>query len=179
VLPLSPNRHVLAGLDSNQRRAVIQSHVAPADRATGHQEPPEGAEPSSPVYRTGALPLSYGGVVRPRGIEPPRPLRTTGISALRVYRSATNASSRHPGSNRVTRRTKAEPQAVRGGGAAPRGFEPRSSGFRGRRLAVRPKGIEYGRRELDPQATRFELVRSASCLTPACFARDSNPEPAD
>jgi hypothetical protein len=37
----------LAGLESNQRRSVIQSHVAPAGRATGHREPPPGHEPGT------------------------------------------------------------------------------------------------------------------------------------
>jgi hypothetical protein len=39
--------------------------------------------------------------VRPRGFEPPRPLRTTWPSTTRVYRSATNASSLWTASNRL------------------------------------------------------------------------------
>lgn len=38
---------------------------------------------------------------------------------------SSRTASRLPGSNRVIRRTKAKPQAVRGGEAAPHGFEPR------------------------------------------------------
>ena len=63
-------------------------------------------------------------MVRPAGLEPAQPSRTTSTSGWRVYHSATNAS-RHPGSNRAVPRTKREPQAVRGGRAAPHGLEPR------------------------------------------------------
>ena len=34
-------------------------------------EPKKGIEPSSPGYESGALPLSYFGVVHPEGFEPP------------------------------------------------------------------------------------------------------------
>ena len=35
-------------------------------------EPPEGIEPTPIVYKTTALPLSYGGVVPREGFEPPK-----------------------------------------------------------------------------------------------------------
>ena len=48
-------------------------------------------------------------------------------------RWATRTQSRHPGSNRAIRRTKAKPQAVRGGEATLPGFEPGTSWFRAKR----------------------------------------------
>jgi hypothetical protein len=81
-------------------------------------------------------------------------------------------------SNRASRLTKAGPQAVRGGKAAHRGFEPRLPDPESSVLPVERMGIECGRRESNAQATRFELVRYAKVpFTPAwCAARDLNPE---
>ena len=48
--------------------------------------------------------------MRPTGFEPAQPLRTTGTSGQRVYRSATNAWSRHPVPTRITCLTGARSQ---------------------------------------------------------------------
>lgn len=51
-------------------------------------------------------------------------------------------TSRPPGSNRIVRRTKAEPQAVRGGMATLPGFEPGSLGPGPSASAVELEGTE-------------------------------------
>ena len=86
--------------------------------------------------------------------------------------------SRHPGSNRAIRRTKAKPQAVRGGMASGAGVEPTGAWFRAMLGCRQPTRNRYGRRESNAQAARFELARSAEiAVTPACAARGSNPVP--
>jgi hypothetical protein len=63
--------------------------------------------------------------VRPPGFEPGQPSRTTSTSGWRVYPFPPRAhDSRHPGSNRAARCTRAGPQAVRGGMAGEPGLEP-------------------------------------------------------
>jgi hypothetical protein len=78
---------------------------------------------------------------------------------------ATRTWSRHPVSNRASRLTKAGPQAVRGGKAAHRGFEPRIFRFRaGRCYQLELMGIGCGRRESNAQAASFEFARYSSSL---------------
>jgi hypothetical protein len=101
--------------------------------------------------------------VRPPGLEPGQPSRTTGTLGQRVYLIPPRAQeSRHPGSNRAVPRTKGEPQAVRGGMATLPGFEPGTSASRARRYCrVELEGIEYAGRDLNPHTARFELASFA------------------
>jgi hypothetical protein len=63
---------------------------------------------------------------------------------------------------RIIRRTKAEPQAVRGGIATLPGFEPGTFRTRtGRCCRVELEGIEYAGRDLNPQTAHFECVSFA------------------
>lgn len=62
---------------------------------------------------------------------------------------------------RVSRRTKAGPQAVRSGKAAPRGFEPRLAHPECAVLPVGRKGTEYAGRDSNPQTASFELASFA------------------
>jgi hypothetical protein len=81
---------------------------------------------------------------------------------------------------RIIRRTKAEPQAVRGGVAGHPGLEPGSSASRARRVCRIPlMAIEYGRRESNAQAARFELARSADCRHSRVRRRGIEPRSAD
>jgi hypothetical protein len=59
-------------------------------------------------------------------------------------------------SNRASRVTRAGPQAVRGGVATHRGFEPRLPDSESSGLPVERMGIGCGRRESNAQATYFE-----------------------
>lgn len=61
--------------------------------------------------------------------------------AVLACHGSTSAESRLPVPIRIIRRTKAEPQAVRGGEAAPRGFEPRFAAPEAAVLPVKRKGI--------------------------------------
>ena len=69
VLTTITRRHELTGLESNQRPSMIQSHVAPAVRATGHQEPPPGADPGLQHFR-GRAAAVRGGEAAGQGLEP-------------------------------------------------------------------------------------------------------------
>jgi hypothetical protein len=138
----------------------LQGRTAPADRATGHREPPFGADPNRPLYRSGAAAVRGGGV-RPPGLEPGPPSRELASRASASAIPPRAPESRHPGSNRAVRRTKAEPQAVRGGRAAPRGFEPQLAHPECAVLPVRRKGIEYAGRDSNPQTAVFEIASFA------------------
>jgi hypothetical protein len=143
--------HELAGLESNQRRRVVQSHGAPADRATGQWSPRQDSNLRPLAYKATALAsLSYRGIVRSTGFEPAQPLRTTGTSGQRVYRSATNAWSRHPVSNRASRLTGAGPQAVRGGEATGAGIEPAWPRFRALMGCQQPTRYHVGETGVEP-----------------------------
>ena len=88
-----------------------------------------------------------------------RNIQHLGLASLPYW--STSTWSRHPGSNRATRRTKAEPQAVRGGEATGAGLEPACPWVRAKAGCLQPTRYRYGRRDSNAQATRFELVRSA------------------
>jgi hypothetical protein len=121
---------MLAGLESNQRRTMIQRHVAPADRATGHQSllPDLTRQPSR--YRRAALPvaprrhscareeLNLHGPCRPRGPQP----RASTVSP-RTHRAS---DPDRTGCLLLTRETLC--QMSYRGLAAGQGFEPRSRG---------------------------------------------------
>ena len=62
--PLPLSRRELAGLESNQRRHMVQSHGAPADRATGQWSPRRVPPSASRSYKDRP-------VVGPRGIVSP------------------------------------------------------------------------------------------------------------
>jgi hypothetical protein len=140
----------------------LQGRTAPADRATGHREPPFGADPNRPLYRSGAAAVRGGGV-RPPGLEPGPPSRELASRASASAIPPRAPESRHPGSNRAVRGTKAEPQAVRGGMAAHHGFEPRFAHSECAVLPVGRMGTGCGRRDSNAQTARFELARSSSC----------------
>jgi hypothetical protein len=139
----------------------VQSPAAPADRATGHREPFPSADLGGPPLQEAGGRRSKGHCVRPPGLEPGLPSRELAPRASASAYSATSAWSRHPVPTRIIRRTKTEPQAVRGGKAAPRGFEPRFAASEAAVLPFKRKGIVYGRRESNAQAARFGLARSA------------------
>ena len=89
----------------------------------------------------------------PRGAQ--RPQRCASAIPPRAH------ESRHPGSNRAVRCTKAEPQAVRGGKAGIPGFEPGELPGQSRAgLPIPPYPIECGRCDSNAQAARFGLARS-------------------
>jgi hypothetical protein len=127
TLPLSYGGMKLAGLDSNQRRTMIQSHVAPADRATGHQSRHWVLPPANRPYR-GRPVVGPSGEVCPRGFEPPRPLRTTRPSTAGVYHS--NHEHIEPLSGVEPDRLPYEGRiaAARNGKAGDPGLEPRPAG---------------------------------------------------
>lgn len=58
----------------------VQSPAAPAGRATGHREPPFGADPNRPLYRSGAAAV--------RGGKPPTGCRTRTLHVCRGRRSS-------------------------------------------------------------------------------------------
>jgi hypothetical protein len=88
--------------------------------------------------------------------------------------------SRHPGSNRAVRCTKAEPQAVRGGKAGIPGFEPGELPGQSRAgLPIPPYPIECGRRDSNAQTARLSWRGLPVAVTSAYAAGDSNPELTD
>ena|SRR6201996_6027135 len=202
----TPIRRARAGRAGLEPASLIplQRRTAPACRATGHREPPFGVDPNRPLYRSGAAAVRGGKAptrcrtrtlhvcrgrlaslrsrwsVRPPGLEPGRPSRSTSSSGWRVYLIPPRAhESRHPGSNRAVRCTKAEPQAVRGGKAAFRGFEPRLPESESGVLPFERKGIECGGaiRTHRPRGLGSRGVSVA--VTSAYAAGDSNPELTD
>jgi hypothetical protein len=101
----------------------------------------------------------------------------TALNHARLPVAARAHASRHPGSNRAIRRTKAKPQAVRGGEAAPHGFEPR---FTASEAAVLPLDERAPSAEGAIRAHRPRGLSSRGlpvAVTPACAARGSNPVP--
>jgi hypothetical protein len=101
-------------------------------------------------------------------------------STWSLCRWSTSARSRHPVSNRAIRRTKAKPQAVRGGEAAHPGLEPGKLSVQSRAgLPIPPVSIECGRCDSNAHAIGFEPIRYA-CSRHAragCATRVSNPVP--
>jgi hypothetical protein len=76
----------LAGLESNQRRHMVQSHGAPADRATGHWSPRRVPPSASRSYKDRPV-IGPGGEVRSAGVEP----ASTWPSTRPVYQIAARA----------------------------------------------------------------------------------------
>jgi hypothetical protein len=98
-------------------------------------------------------------------VRTPGGIRTrkyTPLKRARLPVAARAHKSRPPVSTRIIRRTKAEPQAVRGGVVPLPRFELGTSWTRPKRCCqVELEGIEYGRRESNAQAAHFEWARSA------------------
>jgi hypothetical protein len=176
VLPLSLNRHSWPGRTrtcvaspGSRPGGPCQQSNRPSKRPGGGScaadpDPPEAAfglraavrcRSGPPALREpGRKPCAAAWCARPElNRDAPRGAQASRACASAC--SATSARSRHPGSNRVTRRTKAEPQAVRGGMKVPArhrfrctstgapytepaaghpGLEPGSSGVRARQV---------------------------------------------
>lgn len=163
VLPLPLSRHKLAGLESNQRRHMVQSHGAPAGRATGHQSPHQVPPPASVRTRVArSLDLgaeTHGGLCPRRDSNAHCPPPQGGASCRWATRT-------EPPSGADPDRPPYESgaAAVRGGEATGAGIGPACSCFRGRAGCQQPTRYQCGRRDSDPQAARFELARYASSL---------------
>jgi hypothetical protein len=157
VLPLPLGRHELGAQGANLEVSAFK-----APRVCLFPYRPSRA---SPQGRTGLAPLQGADERRSerRGVLGATRTRTAGdLDAVPPAVGLRGRESRHPGSNRAIRRTKAKPQAVRGGEAGHPGLEPGNSGFRARRVCrIPPMAIGYGRSESNAQAARFELARSA------------------
>jgi hypothetical protein len=136
--------------------------------------------------KTAALPVELPPIKNPRQVPPlasrsykDRPVVGPGVRYVRpdsnrhgprgppapqagVYPVPPRTRAAARGSNRAVRRTKTVPQAVRGGVAGHPGLEPGSSASRARRVCRIPlMAIEYGGRDSNAQAARFELARSS------------------
>jgi hypothetical protein len=170
VLPLPLGRHELGAQGSNLEVSAFK-----ARRVCLFPYRPSRA---SPQGRTGLPPLQGADERRPerRGVLGATRTRTAGdLDAVPPAVGLRGPESRHPGSNRAIRRTKAKPQAVRGGEAAPHGFEPR---FAASEAAVLPLDERAPSAE---GAIRTHRPRGLSsrglpvAVTPACAAGGSNP----
>lgn len=145
-------------LDSNPHFHCPKQCVLPLnDPGSVEPLPDPNREPSA--YRAAALPVAPRRQSTPGGT---RNRKYTALNRARLPVAARAHESRHPGSNRAVRRTKAEPQAVRGGKAGISGFEPENLPVQGRAgLPVPPYPIEYAGRDSNPQTTAFEAVSFA------------------
>jgi hypothetical protein len=149
----------LAGLESNQRRHMVQSHGAPAD--------PKGASPrrvppsASRSYKDRPV-IGPRGEVRSAGVEP----ASTWPSTRPVYQIAARAHGASGRSRTACLSLTRGPlcRVSYRGVAAHRGFEPRLPDSESGVLPIERMGIECGRRESNAQATRFELARYSGSL---------------
>ena len=146
----------LAGLESNQRRHMVQSHGAPADRATGHWNPRRVPPSASRSYKDRPV-VGSRGEVRSAGVEP----ASTWPSTRPVYQIAARARGASGRSRTACLSLTRGPlcRVSYRGVAAHRGFEPRLPDSESGVLPVERMGIECGRRESNAQAARFELAR--------------------
>jgi hypothetical protein len=133
----------------------VQSPAAPADRATGHREPPFGADPNRPLYRSGAAAVRRPAC--PRSDSNAHWLvPQTSASAVGLRRLGADTRGR-TGSSPVRRESR-EPRAS----AWLPGLDSNQQGQGSEPCwdACAPPGTVYGRRESNAQAARFELARS-------------------
>jgi hypothetical protein len=140
--------YLLTGLDSNQRRPTVQSRGAPADRATGHREPPPGATPGLPFLQGTPGRWSRGrAACARRESDPHSPCRPLAPQAKRVYRSATSTWSRHPVPTRAACCTRAGPQPCAAALLAILASNQETPASEAGGSASSPNGHQYGRRD--------------------------------
>jgi hypothetical protein len=126
---------------------------------TPHRSPHRVLPPAGTVYKAIPVVGPKGSTYARRESNPDQPGPRPGhlpVAARAHKEPPPGADPGHPP-------YEGEAAAVRGGGAAPRGFEPRFAASGAAVLPFRRKGIEYGRRESNAHAASFGEARSASC----------------
>ena len=137
----------------------VQSPAAPADRATGHREPPPGADPGKAVRTRDARSPDPGALRTPGGIRTRKYTllkRARLPVAARAYGAAVRCRPGHPALRERGRKpcAAAKLAILASNQETPRPERGGSAGF--------PQmAIEYGRRESNAQAATFEEARSA------------------